>query len=447
VIYSNSLRSPSRLPSTHHRRIKAFSGTMVLNINNNIKSCNSSSSSSSSYPDCGDDDDDNWEIVDNDVDVGCGDGQDGLNPLQHHADTNDLELECEGENAEDQAQRVEEVKNTVENNTDDEDASIEVESAVSSITMGGCRATVSDVDDDNMGELEGGDGLECEVTANAEHDENTLLIIEQLSNMGFAKENIVNSIRELRNSGETEIDADAIIGTMLGEEHTTAAAATNNGGPEERYQPTHPLQLPLECTLDYLNSTMQELKDQHEELRHRAKNCVDSVSQSARDIWSNVLKEKDNALPLLLRRRRGSNNSNNRDANAGDTTPDGNNEPTSSSSNQHNRYAAAPSSAGATTRTTILESIRRANDEHHIAEKFAAIAVVGGATLLALGHPRASLGAVAVAGASLAVGEGMVRQQQQGQQQQQFHEEEELRFHQSSPTRDYGLGREDLHLD
>jgi len=60
-----------------------------------------------------------------------------------------------------------------------------------------------------------------------------------------------------------------------------------------------------------------------------------------------------------------------------------------------------------------------------------------------LGHPRASLGAVAVAGASLAVGEGMVRQQQQ-------RDEEEMQFRQhstSSTMRDYGLGREDLHLD
>jgi hypothetical protein len=430
---------------------------MVLNINNRSPH-NLSSSSSSSATDC-DDDDDNWEMVDDVHDV-VGGGDDGQHPLQHQEDdTHDLELEVES--TEDREQRVEQGR---DNNEDDDAASIAVGSAVSSIT-GECHATVSDVgddddddDDDGVGKLRGGLDMGAK-TSNVttetaeeraeEYDENILRIIEQLANMGFAMEQILKAIRELRNVGgggaANEIEADSIIDTMLGEEPATATTGNNDEG--SNYQPTHPLQLPIECTLEYLNSTMQEIKDQHQELRHRAKNCVENVSRSARDIWTNVLKEKDDALQML--RRRSNNNSNNNRHCAPtyvNTTSDGDHEPSSASSNQQTRYAATPPppSAATTTRTTILESIRRANDEHHLAEKFAAIAVVGSATLLALGHPRASLGAVAVAGASLAVGEGMVRQQQQ-------RDDEEMHFHHHSSTsstmRDYGLAREDLHLD
>jgi len=423
---------------------------MVLNTSNDL-------SRSSSASDCDDDDDNNWEMVD-DVSGGGGGGgggggdDDDINgqPPLHHQDDNINELELEIENTEDQDHRMEQDRN--DNN---DDASTDVASAVSSIT-GECHATVSDVsdddgddDDDRAGKLGGGIDLGATAsnvtTATAdEYDENILRIIDQLTNMGFAMEPILKAIRELRNvsgnGGEAnEIDADSMIGTMLGEEPATATTGNNDEG--NNYQPTHPLQLPLECTLDYLNSAMQELKDQHQELRHRAKNCVDNVSRSARDIWANVVKEKDDALQSLRRR---SNNTSSNDNRHNTTTFDGDHEPSYTSSNQKTRYAATPPpSAATTTRTTILESIRRANDEHHLAEKFAAIAVVGSATLLALGHPRASLGAVAVAGASLAVGEGMVRQQQQ-------RDEEEMQFRQhstSSTMRDYGLGREDLHLD
>jgi hypothetical protein len=378
---------------------------MVLSTNINLQ--NSSSISSS---DCDDDEYDRWEMVDNVLDNG-GD------------------------------------------NDGDDDASIAARSAVSSIT-GECHGTVSDVDDGVVNEKDLDETLELRATlspvncttdeSEAEnYDDDIIVIIEQLTNMGFSKEQIVKAIRELRNScgggaTATEIDANAIVNRMLGEEHTTATTESNNNK-NDKYQPTHPLQLPIECTLDYLNSTMQELKAQQQELRHRAKN-----------VWSNLVKENDNALPLLLRRRSNSNNINIHpsDTRTDSTAFDGNNEPTSMS-HQQNRYGATQSSSSTdTARTSVLESIQRANNKHHLAEKLAAVAVFGSATLLALGHPRAGLCAVAVAGASLAVGEGMVRQEQQNCHR---HEEEELHFHPSSSMstsmRDFGLGRKDVHLD
>ena len=79
-----------------------------------------------------------------------------------------------------------------------------------------------------------------------------------------------------------------------------------------------------------------------------------------------------------------------------------------------------------TAASSAKESLVRANEEYGVMEKVAAVAVVGGATLLALGNPRAGVGAMAVAGASIAAGEVMKSQQEQ--------------------TRDYGL-RRGVHLD
>ena len=66
-----------------------------------------------------------------------------------------------------------------------------------------------------------------------------------------------------------------------------------------------------------------------------------------------------------------------------------------------------------------------------IAENVAAVAVVEGATLLALGNPRAGVRAMSVAGASLAAGEDMHHLSAQSS---------------STYCRDYGLGR-GVHLD
>ena len=55
--------------------------------------------------------------------------------------------------------------------------------------------------------------------------------------------------------------------------------------------------------------------------------------------------------------------------------------------------------------SSARESICHANAEYKLLEKVATVAVIGGATLLALGNPRAGVTALAVAGASLAVGE------------------------------------------
>lgn len=81
--------------------------------------------------------------------------------------------------------------------------------------------------------------------------------------------------------------------------------------------------------------------------------------------------------------------------------------------------------------SSAKDAVCRANEEHHIFEKVAAAAVAGGAILIALGNPRAGVGAMAVAGSSLMVGEAV---------------NHSAAHSTSTYTKDYGL-KEGFHLD
>jgi hypothetical protein len=218
-------------------------------------------------------------------------------------------------------------------------------------------------------------------------------LVCHLSEMGFEVERVAEAIRGLRASGSTEIDADSVIGSMVGEAPAAAAAAAgtrpNNG---------HPLE-PLLGAWELVGSTIAREWDE----RGRPAGCrtadrVRAAGRSARDAWTSVADESHRLVRRLV--------SNDDDGRDGDDDCDdggvvraGGGDRYSAATAQANRRPPAASSA--------KDAFRRANEEHRIVEKLVAVAVVGSAALLALGNPRASLGAMAVAGAGLAAGEAM----------------------------------------
>jgi len=226
---------------------------------------------------------------------------------------------------------------------EDEDTMI---SGVSSIT-GDHQTVVSDVnEEDEVIEEEHIEEIGSNNNTESIKEKDDLRLIDQLTQMGFKKEEIKIAISNLRDAGQTEIDVDSIIGSIVGEENNNANQNSNNN-----QDPTIPLELPLR------GSTWEFVE----------RNTCNQADVQARNATAHV--------------------------------------------------QSAASSA--------KESIVRANEEYSIAEKVAAAAVVGGATLLALGNPRAGVGAMAVAGASLAAGEVVKAQ---------------------TESRDYGL-RRGVHLD
>jgi len=202
-------------------------------------------------------------------------------------------------------------------------------------------------------------------------------LVETLSNMGFEKEQIEKSIGDMREAGATEIDADSVISEMMGE-------MNDNGR-----------------TWDFVESTVRDFERQHE-IRRRTQNIAGTVSRSAKELWSNVRDESQRFRTNL----RGTCDQADVQARTASTQV---------------KYAAS----------SAKDSICRANGEYRIAEKVATAAVVGGALLIALGSPRAGVGAMAVAGASVAAGEAMKHSSTQST---------------STYTRDHGLG-EGVHLD
>ena len=214
---------------------------------------------------------------------------------------------------------------------EDEDTMI---SGVSSIT-GDHQTVVSDVHEEEEEVIEEEHIKENGSNINTESikEKDDLQLIDQLTHMGFKEEEIKIAISNLREAGQTEIDADSIIGQIMGEDINVNHNSNNN------QDPTNPLELPLRSTWEFVESTAQNLDRQHQ-LRQRTHNVAQSINAQVQSVASSA-----------------------------------------------------------------KESIVRANEEYSIAEKVAAVAVVGGATLLALGNPRAGVGAMAVAGASLAAGE------------------------------------------
>ncbi|KAL7524091.1 hypothetical protein ACHAXR_000429, partial [Thalassiosira sp. AJA248-18] len=176
--------------------------------------------------------------------------------------------------------------------------------------------------------------------------------------MGFEKDQIEKAISVLREGGAADIDADSVIGSIVG-----------GGG--------NPFQGVGRSTWEFVESTAQNIDNQHQ-LRRRTQRCAQTVGRSARDIWSNVRDESQRFRSNLLE--------------------------TCDQADVHARNAGTQVRYAA---SSAKEAAYRANEEYRIAEKVATVAVVGGATLLALGNPRAGVGVMAVAGASLAVGEAM----------------------------------------
>lgn len=243
-------------------------------------------------------------------------------------------------------------------------------------------------------------------------EENSDPLVDTLSEMGFEKEQIEKAIGDLKDSGETEIDADSVIGSMMGEENNSGGSngagigttSTRNNRPQGR-------------TWSFVESTVQDLENHHQ-LRHRTHVAVHNINRSAREIWSNVQSESQRlGSNIRDESQRFRSNFQERcdraDVRARDATT-------------QVKYAAS----------NAKDSIIRANEEYGITEKLATAAVVGGATLLVLGNPRAGVGAMAVAGASLAAGEAMRNSQPRAGGSSRY----------ASQSRDFGL-REGVHLD
>lgn len=280
-------------------------------------------------------------------------------------------------------------------------------SGVSSIT-GEFHAAVSDVedgdDDDEDEEDDGGGGATENGGRQSPSPDDALRaggeeegppptaddpLVCHLSEMGFEVERVAEAIAALRASGSTEIDADSVIGSMVGEAPTAAAAAAGTRRPNNG----HPLE-PLLGAWELVGSTIAREWDE----RGRPAGCrtadrVRAAGRSARDAWTSVADESHRLVRRLV-----SNDDDGRDDDD-DVVRAGGADRYSAATAQASRRPPAASSA--------KDAFRRANEEHRIVEKLVAVAVVGSAALLALGNPRASLGAMAVAGAGLAAGEAM----------------------------------------
>lgn len=154
----------------------------------------------------------------------------------------------------------------------------------------------------------------------------------------------------------------------------------------------HRTKAPLQNAWNFIGDTFHDIDNQHQ-LRQRTRNSVLHINRSAQDIWSSITNETKRVR------------------------------------DQANVHARNASSHVCTTASSAKESICRANTEYKLSEKVATVAVIGGATLLVLGNPRAGFSALAVAGASIAAGEVL-------------HSNNE----DSNRNRDHGL-REGVHLD
>lgn len=139
----------------------------------------------------------------------------------------------------------------------------------------------------------------------------------------------------------------------------------------------------LQNTWNFIDATFHDIDNQHQ-IRQRTRNSVNNINRSMQNLFENIANETQNA-------------------------------------SAHVCHAAS----------SAKESISRANTEYKLSEKVATAAVIGGATLLALGNPRAGVTALAVAGASLAVGEVISSNSEEAT---------------SRRREDYGL-REGVHLD
>jgi len=122
-------------------------------------------------------------------------------------------------------------------------------SGVSSITGDHDHHEVSDVDEDeeeadcDLGDAASGEQQGPTAPPNVSSGPEGL--VEQLAQMGFERGMVEKTVKDLREAGATEIDADSIIGSMLGEE---AYNNSNDNGPTNHFQ------VPLGTTWDFVES-------------------------------------------------------------------------------------------------------------------------------------------------------------------------------------------------
>ena len=219
-------------------------------------------------------------------------------------------------------------------------------------------ACISDVDDDD----ENGEG-------GSDH-----LLVEQLLSMGFEKAQIMGVISNLHSAGVSDIDADMIIGKMMGESPTSTATTPS------RSDENCPLE-PLLDAWEHVGSTAREWDDRGRLfVRQRVVGQVQAVGRHAREAWTNAFlsgeRYEGDDLDYDVSDSRG-----------GHCTDSQFRKPTTLA------------------KSSFFRGVNE--DNNRIIKGVVAVAIVGSATLLALGNPRASLGAMALTGAGIAAGEAI----------------------------------------
>ena len=219
-------------------------------------------------------------------------------------------------------------------------------------------ACISDVDDDD----ENGEG-------GSDH-----LLVEQLLSMGFEKAQIMGVISDLHSTGVSDIDADMIIGKMMGESPTSTATTPS------RSDENCPLE-PLLDAWEHVGSTAREWDDRGRLfVRQRVVGQVQAVGRHAREAWTNAFlsgeRYEGDDLDYDVSDSRG-----------GHCTDSQFRKPTTLA------------------KSSFFRGVNE--DNNRIIKGVVAVAIVGSATLLALGNPRASLGAMALTGAGIAAGEAI----------------------------------------
>ena len=191
---------------------------------------------------------------------------------------------------------------------------------------------------------------------------------------------------EMKEEDEEEENASAASGESNGDDNNRGEDESTPPppSPEDHHPQSNNTNDPLlQNTWNFIDATFHDIDNQHQ-IRQRTRNSVNHINRSMQNLFENIANETQNASAHVCN---------------------------------------AASSA--------KESISRANTEYKLSEKVATAAVIGGATLLALGNPRAGVTALAVAGASLAVGEVISSNSEEAT---------------SRRREDYGL-REGVHLD
>jgi hypothetical protein len=251
-------------------------------------------------------------------------------------------------------------------------------------------------------------GDRAAVMAASSSTDNDVALATCLSEMGFEMERIARAVSHLRDAGVADIDPDVVIGIMTDETAAFDVAdddrrAASSSCSSHANIDHHPLD-PLLDAWEYVGSTISRGWDGRrgggvggeapDARPRRTAGGVRAIGRTARGAWCSVADESHRLVRRLVNRDRG--------GGGGDCDDDIDVDYDVDRARKADRHSAATAQM-----RSAKDTFRRANEEHRILEKVVAVAVVGSAALLALGNPRASLGAMAVAGATLAAGEAM----------------------------------------